>query len=320
MRFSIHQKSINGWKIFSLRDQATGSFADIIPEAGGILNAFGFNRQTGNFQIIDGYDSKQDWQEQHNSRFKSAKLSPFACRISNASFQWQAETYSLQKSVTGGHALHGLLFDADFRVADEYITEDFAELHLISSYRGTDPGYPFAYDLLVRYRLSKDRRLLLFTAIHNRSRLPIPVADGWHSYFSFGKPVDSLLLTIKARSVFEYNANLVPTGNFTDDKRWFNGASIGSMLLDNCYVLLQVEEQPGCVLTDQERGVSVEIIPSASYPFLQVYIPEHRNSIALEPVSAPPDVFNNGINLITLAPDHTATFSVDFMITLKNNR
>jgi aldose 1-epimerase len=60
--------------------------------------------------------------------------------------------------------------------------------------------------------------------------------------------------------------------------------------------------------------MAVDFYPDRSYPYLQLYTPPHRRSIAIENLSAAPDVFNNRIGLVTLEPDHTKTFSARYVI------
>jgi aldose 1-epimerase len=60
--------------------------------------------------------------------------------------------------------------------------------------------------------------------------------------------------------------------------------------------------------------VQVEIYPETSYPYLQIFIPNHRKSIAIENLSAAPDAFNNGIGLKVLAPGESASYTTKFVI------
>jgi aldose 1-epimerase len=68
------------------------------------------------------------------------------------------------------------------------------------------------------------------------------------------------------------------------------------------------------VLRDTEKKLQVEIRPGRQYPYLQVYTPDHRNSIAIENLSAPPDTFNNKIGLITLQPEERIIFTTSYKI------
>jgi len=69
-----------------------------------------------------------------------------------------------------------------------------------------------------------------------------------------------------------------------------------------------------CVVRNPLRKVQIEITPSSSYPYLQIFTPDHRNSIAIENLSAAPDAFNNGIGLKVLEPNEAVNFSTQFRI------
>jgi Galactose mutarotase and related enzymes len=53
-------------------------------------------------------------------------------------------------------------------------------------------------------------------------------------------------------------------------------------------------------------------MPNENYPYLQVYTPPHRQSIAIENLSAAPDVFNNRMGLIELEPGERIGFSCSY--------
>jgi aldose 1-epimerase len=68
------------------------------------------------------------------------------------------------------------------------------------------------------------------------------------------------------------------------------------------------------MLTDKELGIGLYFYPDRSYPYLQVYTPPHRRSIAIENLSAAPDAFNNGIGLISLGPEDSKAFQTRYRI------
>jgi aldose 1-epimerase len=69
------------------------------------------------------------------------------------------------------------------------------------------------------------------------------------------------------------------------------------------------------VLRDPANKIQLEIIPARSYPYLQIYTPPHRKSIAIENLSSAPDAFNNGMGLVTLAPGESADFTTTYKLT-----
>ena len=62
-----------------------------------------------------------------------------------------------------------------------------------------------------------------------------------------------------------------------------------------------------------EKKVQIEFHPEESYPYLQIYTPEHRKSIAIENLSGAPDAFNNGMGLKVLQPGELATFTTKYI-------
>src|SRR4029079_6353075 len=89
---------------------------------------------------------------------------------------------------------------------------------------------------------------------------------------------------------------------------------LGEQFFDNCFLLNRPLEGAACRLINERDNVQLAIYPDKSYPYLQVYTPPHRNSIAIENLSAAPDAFNNHIGLIILEPKETHTFSTSFSV------
>jgi aldose 1-epimerase len=313
MQFAVHRFKENELDVIQLRDQVSGAFANILPFCGGLLNGFGVHDNGSELQVIEGFDSLSDWQANKERGFKSAKLSPFVCRIHQSRYNWNGKDYVLDKYTLSGSAIHGLIYDAPFSVVEQSANNQYAETELRYVFPGND-GYPFSYECYIRYRIEKDNTLGIVTAIHNRSNENMPVADGWHPYFQFNRKVDELLLKVCSDTKLEYDGQLIPTGKTISDRRWLYGAEIGNIPLDNGYVLDFTQHQPLCTIKDPQSGVSVEFLPDSSYPYLQLYIPVHRNSIAIENLSAAPDSFNNKIGLTILAPGHTRTFKLKYRI------
>jgi aldose 1-epimerase len=58
----------------------------------------------------------------------------------------------------------------------------------------------------------------------------------------------------------------------------------------------------------------LHIYPERAYPYLQVYTPPHRKSIAIENLSSAPDAFNNKMGLIALGPEDSQAFQTRYRI------
>ena len=314
--FAIEVNKKNGFDQIVLRDTISKTFVEITPSCGATLHGFTVLHNQWPVNIIDHYDSKADFDDTVTSRgFKSCKLSPFACRINKATYRFGEKEYHIEKFLLNGSALHGLLYDAPFAITDQYADEASAGVAMKYSYMGTDKGYPFKYDCIVAYHLKKDNELSVVTEIINKDAGLIPIQDGWHPYFSLGTKVDNLQLEFQSKEILVFDDALIPTGELKPYREFDSLKKIGDTFFDNCFTLNFAECQPLCVLRDPEKKLQVEIRPDKHYPYLQIYTPPHRNSIAIENLSAPPDTFNNKIDLITLQPRENIIFATTYKIT-----
>jgi aldose 1-epimerase len=113
----------------------------------------------------------------------------------------------------------------------------------------------------------------------------------------------------------DFDAGLIPTGKLSPYQEFGSLKKIGTTEFDHCFTVNFAECAPLCVLRDTSTKLQLEIYPDRSYPYLQVYTPPHRNSIAIENLSAIPDAFNNGTGLQVLAPGELMIFKTIYKIT-----
>jgi aldose 1-epimerase len=315
--FSIINKIENGFEKVILRDDNSGTWAEIIPSCGAILHAFSVIQNGQAVNIIDSYDDAEDFNKNVTSKgFLGSKLSPYVCRVNKGRYHFGEKDYRLTKFYLKENAIHGELFDVKFIVTDKVATDQNARVTMKYEYRGTDPGYPFSYDCIIAYELERDNKLNVTTRVENKEGGLIPMQDGWHPYFKLGEKIDELLLEFQSKRLVEFDDNLIPTGKLSPYEKFTSIKKIGDEVLDNCFELNFAECQPMCVLRNSTSKIEVEIIPGESYPYLQIYTPPHRSSIAIENLSSLPDGFNNGIGLKILTPGETAIFKTCYKITL----
>ena len=317
--FSVNDKQDQGFNIVVLHDQASGTSVEIVPECGAILHAFKINFAPDPINIIDQYRNKKEFDERVEAEgFKSCKLSPFPCRLKNGTYHFGEKEYKVEKFYLGKHALHGLIYDAPFDIVKMEADTEKATLELLYVYPGTDKGFPFKYDCRVIYELEKESKLTITTVIKNNESYAIPMIDGWHPYFSFGGPVDELYLSIEATEILEFDEDLIPTKNKLPYDKFSSMQPIGTTLLDNSFLVEPKHATPVLILKDVNKQLQLEISPGKSYPILQVYIPAHRQSIAIENLSAAPDAFNNQINLGIVPAGNEAIFKTSYKISHTN--
>lgn len=310
--FSVLQKNINGFDLVELKDESSGTSAAVIPAYGAILHAFTVQHNGSPLNVVDS--SFEDLKNIEGGGFKSCKLSPFVCRLKDARYHFGERDYQVEKFLLGKHAIHGLLYDAVFSIVELTAGEDKASLLLKHAYRAGDEGYPFYYDCWVKYELSCYNELSISTTVVNKDEGLIPVSDGWHPYFTFRNQIDGLQLEFQSKEIVEFDEDLLPTGKKLPYQEFGSLKFIGTTKLDNCFVANFAECQPMLVLRDPAKKLQLEIIPDRSYPYLQIYTPPHRESIAIENLSSAPDAFNNGMGIVTLAPGGSAEFKTIYKL------
>ena len=311
MKFSAILHLQNGYTVIELKDNQNGCTAQIY-SLGAILNAFSVPTHGGTINVINGFESVETAKQTIDSAFQGAKLSPFVCRMRKGEYHLNNRLFKVEKFYLGEHAIHGLLFDAAYEVLNTHADEHNASVGLRYLYKGTDKGYPFSYEILVNWKLEADNRLSVRTTVLHHNPQAIPFADGWHPYFNLGDSINHCSLQFDAEQQLEFDSDLLPTGKAIEDARFNRPTTIGDIFLDNCFIL----NQPGkskCVF--QNNNIRLTIHPDQHYPYLQVYTPPNRKSIAIENLSAAPDAFNNKIGLLLLEPNHSYSFTTTYQLT-----
>lgn len=296
-----------------------GKYEAIIYSFGSILNNFFIHTSRGNIDIIDGYASVEDAVKNITNGFKSAKLNPFVCRLNNGNYQFEGIEHTISKHAINGSAIHGLLFDVIFDVLDVRSDADSASVQLNYRFAKKAEGFPFEYDTKVGYCLRENGWLEITTTVTNTGITAMPLADGWHPYFKTGGKIDNQLLQINVTEKLVFNDKLIPTGATEDFYRFSSPEKIKDTMLDNCFKINN-KSSFACSLSNQQNGIYLQIIPDETYPYLQLYIPPERESIAVECLSSPPDSFNNLIGLIILQPGESRTFVTNYKIALQDKQ
>ena len=316
MAFSVEKVIENGFNKIVLMDNVSHTSVEIIPSCGAILHAFKILHNSTFVNVIDSYESAADFKTNVSTKgFRSCKLSPFACRIKNATYNFGKETYTIDKFTLNGSALHGLLYDANFTVVSKQGNTEMASVVLLHQYAGTNNGYPFYYDCTVTYQLKSNNALTIITEITNKDKGLIPIQDGWHPYFKLGENIDDLQLEFQSTDKILFDELMIPTSERIAFQEYGSLKKIGDRMFDDCFAVNFAECQPMAVLRDDVQQLQIEIYPDKSYPYLQIYTPADRKSIAIENLSAIPDAFNNGIGLITLASQTSTIFTTTYKIT-----
>ncbi|MHA4843312.1 aldose epimerase family protein [Flavitalea antarctica] len=314
MNFTVERVIENGFSLIRLKDLKTGTYVSIMPGAGGLIHEFVIRLDNRSLNIIDNYKDEAELNGYLALSYKGCKLSPFACRIADGKWSLEGEDLEFKNKFRDGSAIHGLLYNKSFNVSDEFSDDNMASVSLRYHYKKEDEGYPFDYICEIRYMLQNGNILQLETTITNLDDGSIPITDGWHPYFNLGGKVDDYILKFASASMLEFDSRLVPTGNILEEPSFQVPHRLGDREIDNCYVLNVEPGLPCCVLYNPLSKLTLSFFVSDAYPFLQVFTPKHRQSIAIENLSGAPDNFNNGLGLVHLDPRRSKTFNLWYRV------
>ena len=179
------------------------------------------------------------------------------------------------------------------------------------------PGYPFALHLTVEYALS-DEGLSVATTATNVGPGACPYGCGFHPYLTLGTPtVDSLVLTVPARAVLrsdEPQPSHRPGGRRRHGVRLHasrgrsarRGSTTASPTSSGTDGLARVE------LRSPEDGAGLTLWLDDAYGYVMLFtgdpLPDvDRRSVAVEPMTCPPNAFRSGEALIRLEPGRSFT-------------
>ena len=317
MRFEII--SGTGDQTYILKDNQLGVQAEIL-RFGAILNKFIIEQKDGQLiNIIDGFKDPADAQKNITDGFHGAKLSPFVCRLHKGSYRFEGNEYKIDKHYMKESAIHGLLYDALFSVSVTHVDDHKATLSLLYEYRDNSQGFPFSFDIEVIYKLSSDKGLQVTTYVTNTGTGNMPLNDGWHPYFKLGPTINTASVRFDAKELIEFDEALLPSGKTSAYKEFDQFKVFGETELDNCFTLNQIgysSDQAAFEIKDETVGVSLSIYPDENYPYLQIYTPPSRESIAVENLSSIPDSFNNKTGLIILPPGESRTFTTAYKLSV----
>jgi aldose 1-epimerase len=317
MSFLIRHLQEHGLDLINIEDESNGTVVCLLPGFGAILHTFTVRTPDGSaFNVIDSYTDLDELKSDLARSFKGPKLSPFPCRIRDGKYQFEGKDYHFSRLFGDGNAIHGLIFDRPFSILEEATSDHSGTVVLEYSYRKEDPGYPFNYDCQVRYILHADSLLEVVTSVTNADQTVIPIADGWHPYFQLGGKIDEWRLQFYSEAILEFDQQLIPTGRLLQYDRFETPRQIGDTFLDNCFSLKPDLVSAACEIRNPESGLTVSFFPDAGYPYLQIYTPPARTSIAVENLSGAPDCFNNKMGLTLLSPGHSQIFTARYKVSV----
>lgn len=301
MAFTYDQEPFGSCSLHVVTHEETKNQIAIIPEFGARLNSFKVHVHGETLNIIDGYPDSRSTAGEPLS--KGSLLAPFPNRVADGKYAYRGEAYQLPINKEDEHnAIHGFMSTAPFALVSSQAVDDYYELSFKTVSEGCE-GYPFSFALTVTYRFS-GVWLEVDTELTNTGQTSIPAGFGWHPYFKTGSRIDSLVMQLPTVEKIEVDDRLIPTGKRKKYEDFSQQTHIRETELDTGFHFLDAERE--VQLVDESLGLQITLSmlgEDNSYEYLQVYTPEGREAIALEPMTCAADAFNNGMGLRKLPAD-----------------
>lgn len=287
----------------------SAGYRAVVTESGGALRELSFEGRP----LIEGFaeDAMADGG-------RGQLLMPWPNRIRDGRYEFDGTQQQLALTEPSRHnASHGLVRWVAWSVVSQHA--DRVEL---SYFLPAQTGYPWALDLRVTYALGA-QGLHVTQAATNLAAAAAPYASGAHPYLVAGEgECGSWELTLQARTYLRTDPErLLPTGRGPVEEILLDDDPdpIGMMVLNHAVTDLQRDDTGIAtvyLVSKQGDGAGVALWVDEHHRWLQVYTGEDtrtpRASVAIEPMTAPPDAFNSGDDLVILEPG--ATFAATWGI------
>ena len=271
-----------------------------VVEVGGGLRAY----SAGGVPVLDGYGEGE-----RAEGGRGQLLLPWPNRIRDGRYSFAGHDQQLALTEPARHnASHGLVRWVNWTAAAEEADRVVMELVL-----HPQPGYPFVLGLSVEYRLGPGG-LSVATTATNLGDGPCPYGAGAGPYLTVGtEVVDDAVLEAPGELWIEPDDRGIPIGASPVDGTPYDfrqARPIGDLVLDNAYTDLTGNE---VVLADREGDRRVTLWMDASYRWLMLFSGDtlaparRRRSLAIEPMTCPPNAFATGEGVKVLEPGEAWT-------------
>jgi aldose 1-epimerase len=275
----------------------------VVVEVGGGLRAYA----AGQRELLDGYDV-----DAMSTSGRGQLLIPWPNRLQDGRYEFDGRRHQLALSEPEhGNAIHGLV-----RWTRWFVREREADRVLLEHVLHPQPGYPFSLALEVEYALAADG-LSVRTTATNIGVDACPYGAGVHPYLTVGTPsVDAAILTSPGATVIRSDDRGLPVGTDRVERTPFDfrrARAIAATTLDHAFTDLERgDDGLARVELRHPDGSGVVLWVDDGYRYLMLFtgdpLPDvGRRSLAVEPMTCPPNAFRTGESLVRLEPGETHT-------------
>lgn len=242
---------------------------------------------------------------EYKDTFASAILFPFANRIKNGLYSFEGKEYQFNCNEKGrNNALHGLVFDKKFEVLNREVKSDSCAVTLLYQEKEKSVGFPYQYNIYVTYTL-KEENIAVSVKIKNTDTNSFPFTLGWHPYF-ISSDLQNSLLRFDSDEKIQFDKDLITAGFITSKQEI--PFQIKDNQLDDSFVLnTNVIE-----FTTPQYHLKLDTNTTENY--LQIYTPDNRKTIAIEPMTGICNSFNNkkGLQILDSKEEYNIEWNVTF--------
>jgi aldose 1-epimerase len=272
-------------------------------EVGGGLRTY----RVGDRALLDGYDA-----DEMCPTGRGQVLLPWPNRLEDGTYEFEGRVHRLPlNEPESRNAIHGLVRWSAWSLREREPARIVVERQL-----HPQPGYPFSLGVGIEYALSDDG-LTVATTATNTGEDPSPYGCGFHPYLTVGTPtVDSVVLKAPGRAVLSTDDRGLPTGRTSVEGTEYDFTrlkAIGSTVLDHCFTDLDRDEGVARVELRAPDGAAASTLwLDDTFGYLMLFTGDpfpdvNRRSIAVEPMTCPPNAFRTGEALIRLEPGESFT-------------
>lgn len=223
-------------------------------------------------------------------------LAPWPNRLQDGQYEHGQQRFRFSDLDDQNNKSHGLLLDEKLDIRSH------TQAELTLGYRfGKDPGYPFPIDLEVRYQLLETSLLVSATATNTGPAAPFAI--GFHPYLL---TADTFRVSAAFTHVALNDERMLP-----NSIQAIAGLDLGPdseelKTLDSCFYGAEVVEVSG-------PSGSFEVRALENLPYFMLYRPRPQffdlgGAIAIEPMSAPANIFRTDPASVLLAAGESKRF------------
>ncbi|MBN2804116.1 MAG: aldose 1-epimerase [Deltaproteobacteria bacterium] len=308
MTFIIEKIENNNGCFTVIKNSKTGEYLKISNDWGGTVVSSALNLCGKLYEVISP-DQDEDFIK--NPLFRGRMLFPFNDRIPDAQYTFGGKTLKLPSNIDDGSAIHGLIYKMKLEEVERIISDNSASVTLFASLlEDGNSGYPFNVELKITYTLLAGSFKIDFN-IYNGGQSDAPYALGWHPYFTTD---NSAAIYGEFSSYVDVDDELLPTGENIDVKDSPYDFSKGWQVKDRDLDLGFVVTDGITTLKTADYNLIIDQ-DNEFFPYTQMYIPDDKKSVAIEPITAATNSFNiPSLGLRIIPPGDSESGSVRIII------